>query len=101
MLKITSDNLQTSTRLTLEGRLAGAWVKELEQFWRHMTASQQGSLIVDLMGVTFIEETGKALLTEMWREGAELIGNGCCTRSIIQEITGSQLPTSSIRRGIK
>lgn len=101
MLKITSDNLQTSTRLTLEGRLAGAWVKELEQFWRHMTASEQESLIIDLRGVTFIEETGKALLTEMWREGAELMGNGCCTRSIIQEITGSQLPTPSIRRGIK
>lgn len=101
MLKITSDNLQTSTRLTLEGRLAGAWVKELELFWRQMTASQRGSLIVDLRGMTFIEEIGKALLTEMWREGAELIGNGCCTKSIIQEIRDSQLPTSSIRRGMK
>ena len=89
MLKITSDNSQTLTRLTLEGRLAGAWVKELEQFWRHLPALEPGSLIVDLRGVTFIEETGKALLAEMWQAGAELIATGCCNKSTIEQITCS------------
>jgi len=98
MLKITLDNSQASTRLTLEGRLAGAWVKELEQFWRPMTASQRGSLIVDLRGVTFIEATGKALLAEMWQAGAELIATGCCNKSMIEQITCSRPRSNTDRR---
>jgi anti-anti-sigma regulatory factor len=90
MLKISSKNSQGSIRLTLEGRLAGAWVKELEQYWRQTTTSERGSLVVDLKGVTFIEEAGKALLAEMWREGAELIATGCCNKSIVEHITGSR-----------
>ncbi|HEX5646526.1 MAG TPA: hypothetical protein VFX56_06115 [Nitrospira sp.] len=98
MLKITSDNSQTPTRLTLEGRLAGVWVKELEQFWRHIPASEPGSLIVDLRGVTFIETTGKALLAEMWRAGAELIATGCCNKSMIEQITCSHPRSTTDRR---
>lgn len=98
MLKITSDNNQGSIQLTLEGRLAGAWVKELEQSWRHMTASERGALVVDLKGVTFIEETGKTLLLEMWRAGAELIATGCCTKPIVENITGSRESVASARR---
>ncbi len=98
MLKITSDNSQSSTRLMLEGRLAGAWVKELEQFWRHLPASEPGSLIVDLRGVTFIEETGKALLAEMWQAGAELIATGCCNKSMIEQITCSRPRSSTDQR---
>ncbi len=98
MLKITSDSSQGSTRLTLEGRLVGPWVKELEQFWRHMPAPEQGSLVVDLRNVTFIEETGKALLAEMWQEGAELIATGCCTKPMIAQITGSRKRATGDRR---
>lgn len=98
MLKITSESSQGSMRLTLEGRLAGAWVKELEQSWRHLTVSGKGALVVDLRGVTFIEETGKALLAEMWREGAELIAAGCCTKPMVEEITGSPQSAASHQR---
>ena len=95
MLKITSQSDQGSTRLTLEGRLAGAWVKELEQCWRHMTASQRGTSIVDLKGVTFIEEAGIALLKEMWRAGAELIAAGCCTKPMVEQITSCRQNVAS------
>ncbi len=98
MLKICSDNSQGSTQLTLEGRLAGAWVQELERSWRHMTASERGTLVVDLRNVTFIGETGKALLSEMWREGAEFIATGCCNKSIIEHITGSRSHDQSPQR---
>lgn len=98
MLKITSDNNQGSVQLTLEGRLVGPWVKELEEFWRHMPVPEQGSLIVDLRGVTFIEETGKALLAEMWQEGAELIATGCCNKPMIAQITGSRKRAPADRR---
>ena len=90
MLKITSENSQGSAQVTLEGRLAGVWVKELEQFWQHMPESERWSLIVDLQGVTFIEAAGKALLAEMWQAGAELIATGCCNKPMIEQITGSR-----------
>ncbi len=101
MLKIVSDRRQDSTRLTMEGRLIGPWVKELEQEWQHARQSGKGSLVVDLTGVTYIAEDGKALLSRMWQEGAELIASGCCTRLIVEEITSSRHDTSSIRRGTK
>ncbi len=98
MLKITSESSPSSMRLTLEGRLAGAWVNELEQSWRHMTAAERGSLVVDLRGVTFIDETGKAVLKEMWRTGAELIAAGCCTKPMVEQITGSPQSLEPHRR---
>lgn len=98
MLKITTKHEAEALRLVLEGRLAGPWLKELEQFWRHMMASERGTLVVDLRGVTFIEETGKTLLAEMWREGAELLATGCCNKSIIEHITGSRSHSPSTQR---
>lgn len=95
MLKITPDNSQGSMRLTLEGRLAGAWVKELEQIW---CGAGQSGIVVDLTGVTFIAEDGKALLSRMWREGAELIVTGCCNSPIVEHITGSRLRHPSTQR---
>jgi len=99
MLKITPHTTQDSTRLTLEGRLAGPWVEEFERFWRGMKNSATGSLVVDLTGVTFIEQGGKTLLGKMWQEGAELVAAGCCSRSIIEDITssGRQTPSKPIQ----
>jgi hypothetical protein len=89
MLKITPLTTQDSTKLRLEGRLAGPWVEELERVWRGMKDSADRSLVVDLTGVTFIEQEGKGLLSRMWQEGAELLAAGCCSRSIVDEITAS------------
>jgi len=86
MLKITPERTGDSTRLMLEGRLAGPWVDELERVWRDSKESITGSLVVDLTGVTFIEQEGKGLLSRMWQEGAELLAVGCCSRSILEDI---------------
>lgn len=97
MLKITSLMTGDSKRLVLEGRLAGPWVGELERVWRDLAGSTTGSLTVDLTGVTFIEQTGKDLLHEIWREGAELVAAGCCSRSIVEDITSLARPVPSNR----
>lgn len=89
MLKITSHATKDSMQLSLEGQLTGPWVKELELAWKHLKQSGQGTFVVDLTGVTFIEVDGKRLLRRLWQEGAELIATGCCNRSIVEEITGS------------
>ena len=87
--------------LTLEGRLIGPWVNELEQAWQCIKQSEGGTLVVDLTGVTFIEESGKGLLGRMWREGAELIATGCCNRSIVEHITGSRPASPTDQRSRK
>ena len=86
MLKITTHVAADTTRITLEGRLAGPWINELERCWReskHSTGAQR--LIVDLTGVTFVEQEGKTLLTRMYQAGAELLATGCCMRSIVED----------------
>jgi hypothetical protein len=64
MLKITKhrDAASESVSFKLEGQLAGPWVEELDA-------------------------AGKALLTSLWQQGAELRAAGCLTRCIVEEIT--------------
>ena len=87
MLRITvHDNPQALT-FQLEGRLAGAWVKEVEQCWQSTLAQQRKQILrVDLTGVTFIDDAGKACLAAMHRQGAELIAADCLTKEIVAEI---------------
>jgi ABC-type transporter Mla MlaB component len=89
MLKITKhrDAGSKSVSLKLEGRLAGPWVDELDACWRQMAANIQSHRMIDLTGVTFVDADGKALLTRLWQQGAELHAAGCLTRCIVEEIT--------------
>lgn len=89
MLKITSEQSGDSARLTLEGSLSGPWVTELERAWQTVRQSGIFAPVVELVGITFISEDGKALLSRMWREGAAFTAHGCCTRHIVGEITGA------------
>ena len=60
MLKITTRVKAGVVILELEGKLAGLWVKELEQSWRTAGSTQQNyPLRVDLSSVTFIDQEGK------------------------------------------
>ncbi len=76
MLRITTAKSSESTRIKLEGKLAGVWVDEVEQIW-HLLADERARapLLVDLCGVTFIDAEGKRLLRWMCAEGAEF---RCC-----------------------
>ena len=69
MLKITSEQSGDSARPTLEGSLSGPWVTELERVWQTVRQSGMFAPVVELAGITFISEDGKALLAGMWREG--------------------------------
>ncbi|MGQ0694732.1 MAG: hypothetical protein ACT4OL_04055 [Nitrospiraceae bacterium] len=89
MLKITGqrDAAPDSMSLILEGRLAGPWVEELNTYWRQMSVNQKSCTVIDLTGVTFIDAEGKALLVDLWRQGANLQATGCLNRCIVDEIT--------------
>jgi hypothetical protein len=78
MLRITEHDASDRLTLQLEGRLAGAWVGELEDCWRHSAARLEGrGLHLDLTGVVFVDAAGKYLLTLMHKAGARFIALGC------------------------
>ena len=89
MLKITPqrDAAVSSVSLVVEGRLAGPWVEELNAYCRKMSEDHERCTVIDLIGVTFIDADGKALLASLWRQGTELRASGCLTKCVVEEIT--------------
>jgi anti-anti-sigma regulatory factor len=93
MLKITIQSEPAPVQFRMEGRLAGAWVDEAQRAWTSLPVHKGVAPVVDLTGVTYVDAAGKALLTAMWREGADLRAAGCCTKFIVEEITERRPPT--------
>jgi anti-anti-sigma regulatory factor len=90
MLKITLHDATGQPCLELEGRLAGAWVCELEHCWHTAKASHPNRILaVDLTGVTFIDQAGWYLLQLMHRDGVRLVGSGLMLQDILDHIRGS------------
>jgi len=90
MLRITTEKKRAKTVLSVEGRLAGPLVATLEQCWRELkAATPQERFHVNLCGVSFIDAAGKVLLKEMYRQGGQLVADGCLNQAIVKEIVGS------------
>ena len=88
MLRITVHDTKRALTFELEGRLAGASVRELEQCWQNTRARRRKpTLRVDLTGLTFIDAGGQACLAAMHRQGAELLASDCLMKAIVAEIT--------------
>jgi anti-anti-sigma regulatory factor len=88
MLRITVHDKPPVLTFQLEGELAGPWVRELEECWQRALACEPEPILrVDLTGVTFIEEAGKACLAALHRQGAEFVAADCLTQAIVAEIT--------------
>jgi ABC-type transporter Mla MlaB component len=85
--------------LRLDGRLAGPWVEELRASCRRASNRRQRCAAIDLTGVTYIDADGKALLTLLWRQGAELRASGCLTRCVVEEITRLKYDPGSRNHG--
>ena len=87
MLRITVHENQESLTFQLEGRLAGPWLRELEECWQSTLAQKRKPILrVDLTGVTFIDGAGKTCLAAMHRQGAEFVVADCLTKDIVAEI---------------
>ncbi len=80
----------------VEGRVAGPWVAALEQCWRELhAASPQEKFHIDLCGVSFIDAAGKVLLKEIYRQGGQLVAEGCLNQAIVHEIIKSEKQDAS------
>jgi hypothetical protein len=76
VLKITTQTDPTRTIFELEGRLAGAWVQELEDCWRKAGNSDRPVRVM-VCAVTFIDDKGKlfwqrciSMELSLWQKGA-------------------------------
>ena len=86
MLRITVHSEKTRAILELEGRLAGAWVAELQRAWQEASAGGR-SIVVNLAAVSYVDADGKSLLSDMCRAGAAFEASGCLMRCLVDEVT--------------
>ena len=84
MLRITIQKGSGPAILKLEGKLAGPWVKELKDVWRSESAA--GAVLVDLFEVSFVDASGKHLLTQMWEKGADFVADSPLMKQVIEEV---------------
>jgi ABC-type transporter Mla MlaB component len=90
MLRITrmvgNDSVES---LKLEGKLQGPWVLEAHAAYAHCAA--QGSRTrLDLSGLTFADQEGAALLRELIRSGAQVMGCSSYIAELLQLSAGSR-----------
>jgi anti-anti-sigma regulatory factor len=87
MLRITVHDKPQTLTFQLEGKLLGPSLRELEECWKSTLAEpHKPNLCIDLAGVTFIDDAGKACLVAMHRQGAEFIATDCVTKDLVRGI---------------
>ncbi len=87
MLRITFAQSESEQRWTLCGQLAGPWVAELRACWEHgCQLARNAHRVVDLKDVTFIDQRGETLLSEMGGDGAEFIAAGVETKHLLESL---------------
>ena len=87
MLRVTVEDPGTGLRLKVEGRLAGAWVPELEACWRMLSSQSPGvALTVDLTYTEFVDLAGRYLLSLMHESGVRLSASSPYIKTLIAEI---------------
>ncbi|HKR85372.1 MAG TPA: hypothetical protein VJS37_14530 [Terriglobales bacterium] len=95
MLRISVLNEPGITRLKLEGKLAHEWVEEARKAWGALGAMNgHTDIIVDLLGVSFVDDGGYLLLAELRHTGAELMGSGPLMSALIDEIEDAEAVTA-------
>jgi len=87
MMKIEIQETGESVVLRVEGRLAGAFVPELENCWRRTQSTQASrSISVDLKNVTCVDRAGRYLLQLMHRNGVPFLRAGLAVQDILEQI---------------
>ena len=72
--------------LRLEGRLAGPEARELSRSWRASAFKQpHQTLMLDVTGVTEVDDVGAEFLARAHRNGDGLVG-GAATRTVVDAI---------------
>ena len=88
MLRITSHTTPHGTALKLEGWLSGPWVEEVDACWRAAASDPDTQHVcLDLRDVYYVDESGRELLTRMYRAGVAFATKGCAMPAVVREIS--------------
>ena len=91
MVKIEVRQLDDRIVLEVEGRLTGAFVREVQSAWETARANRPGCKVqVDLKSVTCVNREGRALLRSMHGEDVEFLRAGLATQDILDEVLQEQ-----------
>ena len=86
MMKIQMKELDGQLIIQVEGRLAGAFVPELESCWQAARAQQPNRKIsVDLKSVICIDRAGRYLLQLMHSKGVGFLRAGLAVQDILEQ----------------
>ncbi len=87
MLRITVLRDVQAATFKMEGKLTDEWVAEAEKAWTAFSSvPNQDRIVVDLCGVSFVDDCGRELLARMHSSGAKLVGAGPMTSALIEEV---------------
>jgi anti-anti-sigma regulatory factor len=87
MMRIQVKEFDDQLILQVEGRLAGAFVPELENCWQATRANQPNRKIsVDLKSVTCVDRAGRYLLLLMHGNGVGFLRAGLAIQDILEQV---------------
>ncbi len=90
-MKIQKQETGGGLILQVEGRIAGAFVPELEHCWREARASRPDvKVLIDLKDVTCVDRAGRYLLQLMHSNGVGFLRAGLATQDILEQILDQQ-----------
>lgn len=88
MLRITIQQRDAEVQLVLEGRLEGPLVPELERTFAEQRDQAGGRpVIVDLFGLTGMDEAGKSSLQKLYQRGATLRRGDVMNEYLVDRMT--------------
>ena len=88
LMKIETRQSGEQLILRVEGRLAGAYVPELERCWHSASGDcEAGKVAVDLGGITCVDRAGRHLLRCMHRSGVRFLGARLAMQDVVDEIS--------------
>ena len=87
MMKIQTKECGGQIVLEIEGRVAGAFVPELESCWHAAQHRDPGrGVSVDLKAVTCIDRAGRQLLQAMYGSGVRFLRAGLAIQDILEQV---------------
>jgi hypothetical protein len=92
MIRIEIRESGNEITFQVEGRLAGTFVRELEQCWKASENKRRGSRVaIDLRSVTGLDDAGRYLVRLLIQDGATFVGPPLLMHDILDLSDTSQL----------
>jgi hypothetical protein len=95
MIRIEIHESGSEMTFQVEGRLAGAFVRELEQCWKATEKRRRMSKVaIDLRSVTGVDDAGRYLVRLLIRDGATFVGPPLLMHDILEISESPQIERS-------